>query len=86
MHGVCPFYSSLLTLLLTLLLLLLLLPLLLLLLLCPCVSLQVNIGLRVLTRPNPEKLPQLYRTLGQVRGQQLDLPRTGVVIFWFYVV
>jgi hypothetical protein len=27
---------------------------------------QVNIGLRVLTRPNPEKLPQLYRTLGQV--------------------
>lgn len=26
---------------------------------------MVNIGLRVLTRPNPEKLPQLYRTLGQ---------------------
>lgn len=25
---------------------------------------QVNIGLRVLTRPNPDKLPQLYRTLG----------------------
>lgn len=25
---------------------------------------MVNIGLRVLTRPNPEKLPQLYRTLG----------------------
>jgi prohibitin 2 len=26
---------------------------------------MVNIGLRVLTRPNPETLPQLYRTLGQ---------------------
>eukprot|EP00879_Flechtneria_rotunda_P005229 GHRR01005513.1.p1 GENE.GHRR01005513.1~~GHRR01005513.1.p1 ORF type:complete len:286 (+),score=80.38 GHRR01005513.1:182-1039(+) len=26
---------------------------------------MVNIGLRVLTRPNPEKLPELYRTLGQ---------------------
>lgn len=25
---------------------------------------QVNIGLRVLTRPHPEKLAQLYRTLG----------------------
>ena len=25
---------------------------------------MVNIGLRVLTRPNPEKLPELYRTLG----------------------
>lgn len=25
---------------------------------------MVNIGLRVLTRPNPERLPQLYRTLG----------------------
>jgi hypothetical protein len=34
---------------------------------CVCVCTQVNIGLRVLTRPNPEKLPQLYRTLGQVR-------------------
>jgi hypothetical protein len=30
---------------------------------CP----QVNIGLRVLTRPNPEKLPEIYRSLGQVR-------------------
>lgn len=28
--------------------------------------LQVNIGLRVLTRPNPEKLQEIYRTLGQV--------------------
>ena len=26
--------------------------------------LQVNIGLRVLTRPNPERLAHLYRTLG----------------------
>lgn len=26
---------------------------------------MVNIGLRVLTRPSPEKLPELYRTLGQ---------------------
>jgi regulator of protease activity HflC (stomatin/prohibitin superfamily) len=25
---------------------------------------QVNIGLRVLTRPNPERLASLYRTLG----------------------
>lgn len=25
---------------------------------------QVNIGLRVLTRPIPSKLPELYRTLG----------------------
>ena len=25
---------------------------------------QVNIGLRVLTRPMPAKLPELYRTLG----------------------
>jgi hypothetical protein len=25
---------------------------------------QVNIGLRVLTRPNQEKLPEIYRTLG----------------------
>lgn len=37
--------------------------------LCPGVVMQVNIGLRVLTRPNPEKLPQLYRTLGQVGVQ-----------------
>lgn len=27
-------------------------------------NLQVNIGLRVLTRPMPEKLPEIYRTLG----------------------
>lgn len=27
-------------------------------------SLQVNISLRVLTRPRPEKLPEIYRTLG----------------------
>jgi prohibitin 2 len=26
---------------------------------------MVNIGLRVLTRPNPEKLPDIYRNLGQ---------------------
>uniref|UniRef100_A0A383VLS8 Prohibitin n=1 Tax=Tetradesmus obliquus TaxID=3088 RepID=A0A383VLS8_TETOB len=26
---------------------------------------MVNIGLRVLTRPNPEKLPEIYRSLGQ---------------------
>jgi prohibitin 2 len=26
--------------------------------------LQVNVGLRVLTRPNPEKLSEIYRTLG----------------------
>eukprot|EP00877_Chromochloris_zofingiensis_P003190 jgi/Chrzof1/12872/Cz07g10130.t1 len=26
---------------------------------------MVNIGLRVLTRPNPDQLPQLYRTLGR---------------------
>lgn len=26
---------------------------------------MVNIGLRVLTRPNPERLPEIYRTLGQ---------------------
>eukprot|EP00878_Enallax_costatus_P001352 GHUV01001499.1.p1 GENE.GHUV01001499.1~~GHUV01001499.1.p1 ORF type:complete len:284 (+),score=49.41 GHUV01001499.1:263-1114(+) len=26
---------------------------------------MVNIGLRVLTRPNPEKLPDIYRSLGQ---------------------
>lgn len=26
---------------------------------------MVNIGLRVLTRPNPEKLPEIYRALGQ---------------------
>lgn len=25
---------------------------------------QVNIGLRVLTRPMPAKLPEIYRTLG----------------------
>ena len=25
---------------------------------------QVNIGLRVLTRPNPDRLPQIYRSLG----------------------
>ncbi len=25
---------------------------------------QVNIGLRVLTRPNPDRLPDVYRTLG----------------------
>ena len=25
---------------------------------------QVNIGLRVLTRPLPPKLPEIYRTLG----------------------
>jgi prohibitin 2 len=25
---------------------------------------MVNIGLRVLTRPNPDKLPEIYRTLG----------------------
>lgn len=28
---------------------------------CPA---QVNIGLRVLTRPMPSKLPEIYRTLG----------------------
>ena len=27
-------------------------------------SAQVNIGLRVLTRPIPAQLPQIYRTLG----------------------
>ena len=27
-------------------------------------GLQVNIGLRVLTRPIPNKLPEIYRTLG----------------------
>lgn len=27
-------------------------------------TLQVNIGLRVLTRPIPARLPELYRTLG----------------------
>lgn len=27
-------------------------------------SSQVNIGLRVLTRPMPAKLPEIYRTLG----------------------
>ena len=26
---------------------------------------QVNIGLRVLTRPLPAKLPEIYRTLGR---------------------
>ncbi len=25
---------------------------------------QVNIGIRVLTRPNPTNLPEIYRTLG----------------------
>ena len=29
-----------------------------------CPRRQVNIGLRVLTRPMPEKLPEIYRTLG----------------------
>lgn len=28
-------------------------------------QLQVNIGLRVLTRPNPERLPEIYRNLGE---------------------
>lgn len=28
------------------------------------ITIQVNIGLRVLTRPNPEKLPEIYRALG----------------------
>ncbi len=27
-------------------------------------GLQVNVGLRVLTRPNADKLPEIYRTLG----------------------
>jgi hypothetical protein len=34
------------------------------LLLLPRCPLQVNIGLRVLTRPMPSKLPEIYRTLG----------------------
>jgi hypothetical protein len=31
---------------------------------CTPLRLQVNIGLRVLTRPNPDKLPTIYRQLG----------------------
>ena len=31
---------------------------------CADTVLQVNIGLRVLTRPIPNKLPEIYRTLG----------------------
>ena len=33
--------------------------------------LQVNIGLRVLTRPVPHKLPEIYRTLGTDYGERV---------------
>lgn len=35
-----------------------------------CIS-QVNIGLRVLTRPVPGKLPEIYRTLGTDYGERV---------------
>ena len=31
---------------------------------CRCGGAQVNVGLRVLTRPDPERLPEIYRNLG----------------------
>ena len=34
-------------------------------------SLQVNIGIRVLTRPTPAKLPEIYRTLGTDYGERV---------------
>ena len=33
--------------------------------------LQVNIGIRVLTRPTPAKLPEIYRTLGTDYGERV---------------
>lgn len=35
------------------------------------IALQVNIGLRVLTRPVPNKLPEIYRTLGTDYGERV---------------
>ena len=43
-------------------------------------SLQVNIGLRVLTRPVPGRLPEIYRTLGTDYGERV-LPSIIQVLF-----
>lgn len=45
-------------------------------------ALQVNIGLRVLTRPVPGKLPEIYRTLGTDYGERV-LPSIIQVRTWF---
>lgn len=42
---------------------------------------QVNIGLRVLTRPNPDKLPEIYRNLGTDYAERVlpSIIQVGVV-------
>ena len=48
---------------------------------------QVNIGLRVLTRPMPAKLPEIYRTLGtdyaeRVLPSIIQVGSNHLILFW----
>jgi hypothetical protein len=48
-------------------------------------SQQVNIGLRVLTRPMPAKLPEIYRTLGTDYAERVLPSIIQVNSLWIFI-